>query len=317
MAADASQERRQRRRMAELPPDWPNREFSHFLNLDGIRWHYQRLGQGPKLLLIHGTAASTHSWRKLASILSKDFEVLMPDLPGQGFTLRQSHFRPSLDNMANALFRFTEHLEYQPRLTVGHSAGAAIAIEMVLKQGFKTEGLVSVNGALLPFHGSAGRLFPALAKMLFLNPFVPRLYAWSAGDRRRVKRLLEASGSKVDEERLDLYIRLLSEHRHVSAALAMMAHWNLEGLRASLKKLDTPLLLIVGDNDKAIAPEQADTVAASAKAARVAHLPGLGHLAHEEAPEAVAGLIAGFAQELAEGTGQGSCRASANETSVT
>ena len=40
--------------------DWPNREASAFVEAAGIRWHVQRMGEGPPLLLLHGTGAATH-----------------------------------------------------------------------------------------------------------------------------------------------------------------------------------------------------------------------------------------------------------------
>ena len=39
--------------------DWPNREHSRFVTAAGLRWHVQVAGQGPDLLLVHGTAAAT------------------------------------------------------------------------------------------------------------------------------------------------------------------------------------------------------------------------------------------------------------------
>ena len=51
-----------------------------------IRWHVQRMGAGPALLLLHGTGAATHSWRALAPLLAEHFTVVAPDLPGHGFT---------------------------------------------------------------------------------------------------------------------------------------------------------------------------------------------------------------------------------------
>ena len=45
--------------------DWPNRDASRFVEAAGLTWHVQIAGQGPVLLLLHGTGASTHSWRDL------------------------------------------------------------------------------------------------------------------------------------------------------------------------------------------------------------------------------------------------------------
>lgn len=66
--------------------DWPNREHSRFVEAAGLRWHVQQMGRGPVLLLLHGTGASTHSWRALMPLLAAEFTVVAPDLPGHGFT---------------------------------------------------------------------------------------------------------------------------------------------------------------------------------------------------------------------------------------
>ena len=50
----------------------------------GLRWHVQVAGDGPVLLLLHGTGAATHSWRDLLPLLAERFTVVAPDLPGHG-----------------------------------------------------------------------------------------------------------------------------------------------------------------------------------------------------------------------------------------
>ena len=66
--------------------DWPNRTYSRFVQAARLRWHVQLMGDGPALLLLHGTGAATHSWRALAPLLAERFTVVAPDLPGHGFT---------------------------------------------------------------------------------------------------------------------------------------------------------------------------------------------------------------------------------------
>lgn len=68
----------------------------------------------------------------------------------------------------------------------------------------------------------------------------------------------------------------------------MMANWDLDRLHRDLPKLATRTLLIVGGDDKAIAPDTAFDLAKRLPDARVKLVRGLGHLAHEEAPERVA-----------------------------
>ena len=84
---------------------------------------------------------------------------------------------------------------------------------------------------------------------------------------------------------------------HVGGALALMANWDLEPLSAAFPSLDLPVLLAHGERDKTVPADVARTVAMKLPQARALILPGLGHLAHEEAPPQHAGLILDFARE--------------------
>ena len=113
--------------------DWPNREVSDFPLAGGLRWHVQRSGCGPSMLLLHGTGASTHSFRDLLPALGEHFDVLAPDLPGHGFTARPDDPQAmSLPGMAAALKELLRTLGVAPRIVVGHSAGAALLLRLAL-----------------------------------------------------------------------------------------------------------------------------------------------------------------------------------------
>lgn len=267
-----------------------DRDASRFVEAGGMRWHVQRMGQGPALLLIHGTGAATHSWRDLAPLLARRFTIVAPDLPGHGFTDPMTPGAPSLPAMARALNALLKRLEIAPVVAVGHSAGAAILARLCIDQNIAPGLLVSLNGALLPFEGMAGHLLPPMAKLLFLNPVAPRLFAWSA-DRAAVAQLLRGTGSTIDRAGVDFYARLMSNYGHVAGALGMMANWDLETLARDLSRLSTPLALIVARGDKAVAPAMAEKIKARAAQAQLEYIAGLGHLAHEEKPEMICDRI--------------------------
>ncbi len=271
--------------------DWPNRESSTFVAAGGLRWHVQRMGQGPCLLLLHGTGASTHSWRDLAPLLAQHFTVVAPDLPGHGFTELPAFRHMSLPGMAAMLQALLAELGERPEIAAGHSAGAAILARMCLDGGLAPRRLISLNGALLPMGGVAGRVFSPLAKVLASSSLPAQLFAWRAGDRSVVQRLLRDTGSKIDATGADLYARLAANPGHVGAALAMMANWDLGALSRALPKLKTPLLLVAGSNDRTIPSADAYRVHGMLPSARVVRLIGLGHLAHEEQPDRLADLI--------------------------
>ena len=278
--------------------DWPNRVASRFVEAAGLHWHIQEIGapDAPVLLLVHGTGAATHSWRTLAPLLAQDFRVLALDLPGHGFTDPLPPNRLSLPGMAAALADLLRHLGVAPAIVVGHSAGAAILARLCLDGGASPRLLVALNGALAPFPGLASVLFPSLARMLFLNPVTPKLFAWSA-DSAAVERLMRGTGSALDAQGLDLYRRLFRFPGHVAGTLGMMANWDLAALDRDLPRLSVPTVLVVGGSDKAISPDTAFRVQNRIPGARVELLRNLGHLAHEEAPEKVAGVIVKAARE--------------------
>jgi magnesium chelatase accessory protein len=276
--------------------DWPNREASRFVRTAGLHWHVQVMGSGPVVLLLHGTGASTHSWRKLAPILATSFTVVAPDLPGHGFTDTPPGFRLSLPGMARSVGELLRALNLQPVLAAGHSAGAAILVRMCLDHSLTLLYLVSLNGALLPMRGLPlglpGEIIQSAVKLLACAPLVPRLFSSWAGEQRTVERLVRDTGSTIDAEGIAFYRRLAGSPAHVGGALAMMANWNLRSLRTELPRLKTPLVLVVGSNDRTIPPAEATEVQALIPGAEIVNLEGLGHLAHEEQPALCAKLIA-------------------------
>ncbi|WP_245594087.1 MULTISPECIES: alpha/beta fold hydrolase BchO [Acidiphilium] len=278
--------------------NWPNRAASRFIEAGGLRFHVQIMGKGPVALLLHGTGAATHSWRDLAPALAADFTVVAPDLPGHGFTEAPVWPRMSLPGMAGAVASLIGVLDIAPALIVGHSAGAAIGIDLCRSGQVAPSGLVSLNGALLPYRGNLTKVFSPIAKMFAMNPLVPRLFAWRAKNPSIVRRLLAGTGSTIDSAGEAHYATLVRRSGHAAAALTMMANWDLDPIEANLPNLAPRLLLVTGANDRSIPPREAERIARIVPGARLVSMPGLGHLAHEEAPAETAAIIAEFAREI-------------------
>ena len=276
--------------------DWPHRTRSRFVDAGGLRWHLQHWpaphADAGTLVLLHGTGASTHSWRGLAPLLAQQHAVWAMDLPGHAFTAAPASSALGLVGMSEALSALLSALDVRPTGLVGHSAGAAIAVQMVHSGLVETvQRIVAINGAFLPFGGVAAPLLSPLARLLHASPWVPRLFARRAADPAVVRRLIEGTGSRLDAEGQALYGALIRTPAHARAALGMMAHWDLVPLSRGLPALRVPLDLLVGELDSAVPPRQATNVASRCTQARVLSLPGLGHLVHEEAPQAVARLV--------------------------
>lgn len=278
--------------------DWPHRGASRFVTVGRMRWHVQVMGDGPPLLLLHGTGAATHSWRGLAPLLAERFTIVAPDLPGHGFTTGRPAGGSTMAAMARAIGDLLAALDIVPTAIIGHSAGAAIAVRMALDGIAAPAAIVGLNAAVLPFPGLGAKLFPTLAKMLFVNPFAPHVFARmmrTSGETGRF--LARSTGSRIDAAGVACYERLFGTSDHCAGALAMMTSWDLESLARDLPRLRTPLLLIHGEGDTAIPIATAREAAGLMVDGRLVALPGLGHLAHEERPAEVAALIRHYMEE--------------------
>jgi magnesium chelatase accessory protein len=286
-----------------VPVDWPYRAASHSVVAGGLRWHVQimgrPLGHSPTVLLLHGTGASTHSWRGLLPFLLKDCCLLVPDLPGHAGTERPvANTGLSLTGMAQAVADLLRVLGTPPQLIVAHSAGAAIAARLCLDGGAAPQAILSINGAWLPPQGAAGWWYAPMARFLAANPVLPYLFSWQAARPAVLQRLIEGTGSVLDADGTELYRRLAANPQHVGAVIAMMAAWDLAPLLHDLHRLLPQLHLVVGEGDRAVPPRVVRAVLQRLPAARVYRLPGLGHLTHEEAPGAVAEIIASIISQL-------------------
>ena len=282
--------------------DWPLRQYSRFVDTPRLRWHVQYAphadAQAPTVLLLHGTGASTHSWRDVFPLLGARYSVLALDFPGHAFSAVPAPADVaslfSLPGMAAGVAQVLAQMGIVPHTIVGHSAGAAVACMLSLDGHVQPQRIVSLNGALLPLDGLAGQLFSPMAKLLAKAPFVPELFSWQAGQPAVLQRLLDGTGSRLDAQGRALYQKLIAQPAHSAGALAMMAHWDLHTFWKRLPALETPLTLIAGEQDLIVPPSVSERAAASLKRQPpppVNRLSGLGHLAHEEQPDTLAQCI--------------------------
>jgi magnesium chelatase accessory protein len=276
--------------------DWPNRAASHFVDAGGYRWHVQQMGSGSVCLLLHGTGAATHSWRDVMPLLAKDHTVIAIDLPGHGFTRANFSRKVTLPGMSGSVAVLLDALNIAPDLIVGHSAGVAVAAQLMLDREW-TMPLIGFTPALMPFPGLAARLFPSLAKILFTNPFAAIIFSrWAATNGETKKFLERATGSRVDAAGELYYQSLFSTSGHCDGAIRMMANWQLEPLRDRLKNIAAPTLLVTAEHDKAIPRSSVEAAAALIPGCVLMNMPGLGHLAPEEDPAQTAKIITNFAR---------------------
>jgi len=275
-----------------LKNQWPNSQHSQFIHTSDVRWHVQIFGEGPPLLLLHGLGSSTHTWRGMAPFLSKHYRLIAVDTPGHAFSSIPSTSGATFEGMAKSLRELLDTLRIWPTAVMGHSAGACLAAKLLLNTpNMPAPALVALNPAWLPLPGLANWMFPVSAKLIALNPLSAWLFAKHMTKDLVIQKILSSTGSHLSEADIFFYRVLMQSPAHLKGVLQMMSHWNLGKLPEQLSQLRGRVLIQAGINDLTIPFGHAVTSHHKITQSHLHPLSDLGHLAHEEKPQACAEQI--------------------------
>jgi pimeloyl-ACP methyl ester carboxylesterase len=118
---------------------------------DGVRLHYQRIGDGPDLVMVHGLTGNLAVWHlKIIPSLSHRFRTLTYDLRGHGYSDMPTHGY-SCDQMAADLLELLDTLEIERPAVVGHSFGADIALYFAHNYPARVSEVIAIEPALPAF----------------------------------------------------------------------------------------------------------------------------------------------------------------------
>lgn len=276
----------------DIPTDWPHRECSRRVQAGGLDWHVQVAGEGPLVVLLHGTGSSTHSWAPMWPLLTAQARVLAMDLPGHGFTRGADYARLDLTSIARQLDALLAALDLgTPAVVAGHSAGFPLALRWSLLGHHRAGALIGYAPSLVP---------PPPAYALFLGPLinplatsgpVASLLATTIGPSGMVDRLLDSTASILDERQRHHYRTLFSESSHVRGAMNFMAAADLPVLLEDAAGMTQPMRLVIGDLDAWVPPGPLlQVIRRYLPQARVERWRA-GHLMHEIEPERAARVI--------------------------
>ena len=282
-----------------IPASWPNSQYSEYVDTTLHKWHIQRLGKsgGKKILFVHGTGSSCHTWSDIIECLQDEFDVLLVDLPGHGFSRIPAPSQSSLQSVFNGLMELIEKIRFVPDLIVGHSAGAAIAV--LLSEKIKARsGVICINAAFGEFPGLAGVMFPIFAKIIAVVPFSSDVLAGLSKNKERTEKLIANTGSKITRDRLDHYKVLFSKPNHVKGTLKLMAEWDLSEFLKNLKNCNSNINFLVGILDKTVPISVSKKWSQILPRTKYHEISGAGHLVHEEKPYEVSQIILNHLQAI-------------------
>ena len=248
--------------------------------VEDLMTHYQVSGlsaaKKPRtLLLLHGWGDNLSTFKDLQSELSKDYRVFSLDLPGFG----QTQMPPAvwgLREYAQFTKDFMGKMKIHPYAIIGHSNGAALAIDGVAHGQLAPQKLILMGAAGIRDQQKARRLaIKVIAKSgKYATIWLPQ--------RRRQslrKRLYGVAGSDA------LVVPQLQETFRKTVK---------QDVQAEATQLEVPTLLIYGEQDKATPPLYGEIYHNQIKNSTLEILGQAGHFVHHDQPEKVTGLIKDF-----------------------
>lgn len=270
-----------------------------YLELYGERLAYVDEGRGEVLLLLHGMAGSSQTWRSVIRPLSRNFRVVAPDLLGHGGSDKpRSDY--SLGAFAVLLRDLLDELDIARATVVGHSLGGGIAMQFSYQHPEYCQRLILIDsGGLGDDVGLTLRLLSAPGAELIMPIIAPqRVLAWG----NRLGSWLHKSGieSPRGEEIWSSYSSFADAAMRAAFLRTLRSVVDYRGqavnaLSRLATKTDLPIMVIWGDQDAIIPVEHAYATKELMPGIRLEVLTGVGHFPQAERPAEVVELIEDFA----------------------
>ena len=240
------------------------------------------------IVLLHGFGASVFSWRTVTQDLAKLGHVFVYDRHGFGSTPlaeRDKQTDPySLSSQVELLETIIrDRANGRPVVVVGHSAGALVATEFVLRHPNIVSALILESPAVW----RKPPIAPAVGRFLRNPRFEPRAEKMLEGFAKSGMKILTSSffdSAKLTQEIVDGYTAPMSRPEWKLALWRFMTASQANDVRANLWRIDIPTLIITGDHDKIVKVEDTFKVAERILGHSIYLVPNTGHLAHEEDP---------------------------------
>jgi pimeloyl-ACP methyl ester carboxylesterase len=273
-------------------------ELRH-LEIHGHRVGYRAEGSGPVIVLIHGMAGSSATWRSVIPALAERFTVVAPDLVGHGDS-EKPRGDYSLGAFASGVRDLLLALGHERATVVGQSLGGGVAMQFAYQFPERCERLVLVSS------GGLGDEVNLLLRLLTLpgaelvlpvacNHWIHDFGVRCAGLLARVglhtsphlEEIWESYGSLADGETRTAFL-------HTLRSVIDVAGQRVSAADKLYLAAAVPTLIIWGDRDNIIPVEQGRSTHRAIPGSRLEIFEGAGHFPHCERPDHFAEVLHEF-----------------------
>jgi pimeloyl-ACP methyl ester carboxylesterase len=276
----------------------PHSERSNFVEVDGIRIHYQEFGppDAPAMILVHGYTASVYVWHVVAPALAeKGFRVIAVDLVGFGYSEKPRTFDYTMASQAKMIAGFMDALRIERATLVGNSYGGGVVAMLALDNPDCVERLVLVDAVIndeaiahpilrlakyrgvgeviTPLLGSSQRFFRMRMRATFAKSQHPRL---------------------VTRDRIAAIRRPLHSKEGHHSVLATSRAWSAARIERDAHQIKCPTLILWGDSDNVIKIHNGYTLHREIPGSRFVIFRDCGHVPPEEKAGAFVEVVSNF-----------------------
>lgn len=250
--------------------------------------HYEVLGQGDPLVLLHGFGEDSSVWDSIIPSLEEDYKLIIPDLPGSGYSTLLKKDKVIMIDYAHCLKAILDKEKIKKCTVIGHSMGGYITMAFAEKYptSLKAYGLFSSTAIADSAEKKETRtkaisFIKENGAEAFLKTALPTQFSDTKKSKKIIDQLLE-KGKNFENKSLIQYYR------------AMMARPDRSNV---LKRSTVPVLFIFGENDNLIPVKEGMKLTMLPEQAHVHVLKNSGHMGMLEEPKESIKILKKFLQE--------------------
>lgn len=276
-----------------------------FAEVNGVRLHYVRHGEGTPVVLVHGWPGFWFEWNANIMPLAERFDVIAPDM--RGFAYSDKPDLPPEEGytdrvMADDLAALVRSLGFERVHMVAHDFGASWAQRFARSHPDLLEKLVLFNP---PYSGIGGRWFqmPQIFESWYMifhqQPWAEDIVGASkASVETYLRHFLRHWSHDTDafpDEEIAEFVEAYSQPGAVRGGFnCYRAALRGGGGGGDTGKIETPTLVLWGDSDPILRFEWSDNLGDVFADFTLKKMEGLGHFMHREAPDRVNKEIVAF-----------------------
>jgi pimeloyl-ACP methyl ester carboxylesterase len=267
---------------------------SQFVDVGGLQVHLR--DEGPRgdavpIVLLHGTSASLHTWDGWAQVLSAQRRVIRFDLPAFGLTGPNAQNDYNIDAYVRFVIAVMDQLKVQKFVLAGNSLGGEIAWATAVAAPARVQRLILVDAGGYVFTPASVPLGFRIARTPGLRALME--YTLPRGMVEGSLKNVYGDPAKVTPALVDLYMDMTLRTGNRKALGVRMTQLQSQH-EADIKTLKLPTLILWGAQDHLIPPDNAQRFAQDIAGAKLVLLPSLGHVPHEEDPQATVAEVIKF-----------------------